>query len=180
MRLGGVCLQLSSLEPAPPPPACTPQLSSQDLLPHWRGPCSICREESVSQQASGPLVIGQGSICSSCAVSGGPLLVWAAVLPLDGPLLPGLRGCGPLRVSPFPRPSSRQRPLVGSSRLTRENFKLVCTWGHLYSGCRCPRSATENFVLPVWGSISLCICPSAIPCLLGSSPWGIALFISKY
>lgn len=70
---------------------------------------------------------GLNSICSSCAVGGSLLpLAWAAVLPLDGLPFPGLKGCGPLRVSPFPRLSSRQQPIVRSSSLVRESFKLLC------------------------------------------------------
>lgn len=76
----------------------------------------------MSQQASGPLVtLVRQYLQFLCCGAGSPLsLVWAAVLPVDGLLLPGLRGCGPLRVSPFPRPSSRQQPIVRISR-------LVCT-----------------------------------------------------
>lgn len=35
-------------------------------------------------------------------------------------------GCGP-QASPFPRPSSRQHPIVRSSRLARENFQSICS-----------------------------------------------------
>lgn len=133
----------------------------------------------MSQQASGPLVARPGQylqfLCcgwessssglGSCAASG-----WAA--------LPGAQGLWSAQGLTFPQ---AKLPAAARCEELLAGEGELGAYGHcLCSGCRCPDSAKESFVLTVLGCVSLSICPSASPCLLGSFPWGIALFIGKY
>lgn len=79
------------------------------------------------QQASVSGGSGPDSICSSCAMDRSLLpLARAAVLPWMGCSSQGSKAAGSPQGLTSPRPSSRQQPIVRSSRLVRENFKLVC------------------------------------------------------